>query len=85
MWYLLLGAAMFLLPGAWAFRRAPRELTHGGRVSMTTFLAAFVAYVGHGAVTILAAWNGVGNRSPARSITENPLQRSPGIATCDIV
>ena len=69
MWYLLLGTAMFLLPGAWAARRAPKELTDGDRISMTTFFAVFVAYVGHGAVTILAAWNGVWPVPLPREIT----------------
>ncbi len=59
MWYLFLGVAVFLLPGAWAARRAPKELTDSGRISVATFFAVFVTYVGHGAVTILAAWNGV--------------------------
>ena len=69
MWYLLLGAAIFLLPGAWAARRAPKELTDGGRISMATFFAVFVAYVGHGAVTILAAWNGVWPVALSREVT----------------
>ena len=55
MWTLVIGTMVFVLPGAWAVPRARAELIRNGRISTPTFLAAFVAHVGHGAVTIVAA------------------------------
>ena len=57
MWLLISGSLVFLLPGAWALRRATHELDERGRIAAETFVAAFVAYVGHAALTLLAAWN----------------------------
>ena len=55
MWTLVIGTMVFVLPGAWAVPRARAELIRNGRISTPTFLAAFVAHVGHGAVTVVAA------------------------------
>ncbi len=53
---LIVGAVVFLVPGAWVLRRAPDELKTSGAIAPDTFTAAFVAYVGHSAVTLVAAW-----------------------------
>ena len=58
MWLFVTGVAVFTLPGAWALPRVRRELIEDGRITTPTFLAVFVAYVGHAAVTLLAAWRG---------------------------
>ena len=55
MWTLVIGTTMLLLPGAWALRRARDELVRNGRISAPTFLAAFIAHIGHGAFTVVAA------------------------------
>ena len=56
MWILALGLAFLLVPGALAFRRAGPEFKSEGRISSTTFVLAFLAYAGHGAVTVTSAW-----------------------------
>ena len=56
MWLLIAGLAILIIPGAWAFSRAERELVGSGRLSTVTFAAALVAYVGHATVTLIAAW-----------------------------
>ena len=53
---LIFGLLVFLLPGAWALGRAKHELDKRGRITAQTFIAAFVAYVGHAGITLLASW-----------------------------
>ncbi len=57
MWLLVTGAGLFIVSGGWALSRARRELEERGRLGWKTFLAALLAYVGHAAVTLFAAWN----------------------------
>lgn len=59
MWYLLLGALVLILPGLWVLSRLHRELGGVGGFSRTTFLLAFIAFVGHVAITAATAWAGV--------------------------
>lgn len=56
MWTLVMGTILMLLPGAWALRRARDELVRNGRISTPTFLAAFIAHIGHGVCTLVAAF-----------------------------
>ena len=56
MWLLVAGSGLFVAFGGWALLRARRELAERGRLGVKTFLAAFLAYVGHAAVTLFAAW-----------------------------
>ena len=56
MWLLVTGAALFLISGGWALSRARREFEERGRLGWATFLGAFLAYSGHAAATLLAAW-----------------------------
>ena len=55
MWTLVIGTIVFVLPGAWAAPRARAELVRNGCISTPTFLAVFVAHIGHAAVTVIAA------------------------------
>ena len=55
MGWLVVGTLVLVLPGAWALKRAQRELVARGRLSTRTVLLAFVAYAGHALVTTLAA------------------------------
>jgi len=55
MGWLVVGTLVLVLPGAWALKRAKRELVARGRLSTRTVLLAFVAYAGHALVTTLAA------------------------------
>ncbi len=59
MWLLILGSAILILPGAWALMHAERDLVASARLGPTTFAAAFLAYVGHAVVTLIAAWGSV--------------------------
>ena len=59
MWVLISGLVLFLVPGGWALRRANRELHRLGGISLRTFIALFVAYVSHAAITAVAAWRAV--------------------------
>ena len=52
----LVGAGCFLLGGALTLLRAPSELAEKGRLSVLTFLAAFVAYAGLALSAFIAAW-----------------------------
>ncbi len=65
---LLMGLVVFLVPGTWALIRARRELDQDGGVSGLTFVAVFIAYVGHAAATCLAAWKGTWPMPIHRSI-----------------
>lgn len=58
MWVLISGLVLFFVPGAWALGRANRELHRRGGISLGTFIALFVAYAGHAAITVVAAWRG---------------------------
>lgn len=61
MWYiyLFIGAFFFLGFGGWAMHRARRELAATGSLSRPTFIAAFIAYVGHGCTVLVSAFLGV--------------------------
>ena len=59
MWYVLTGAMLLAIPGLFALVRAEREFTMSGRVSRVTFLAMFVAHLGHTIMTLASAWQGV--------------------------
>jgi protein-S-isoprenylcysteine O-methyltransferase Ste14 len=52
----VLGAGCFLLGGILALWRAPSELSQKGRISVPTFLAAFIAYAGLWLSLFVAAW-----------------------------
>ncbi len=56
MWLLVTGSGLFVIFGGWALSKARRDFAERGRLGLNTFLAAFLAYVGHAAVTLLAAW-----------------------------
>ena len=56
MWLLVTGSGLLIASGGWALLRARREFDERGRLGVRTFLAAFLAYVGHAAVTLFAAW-----------------------------
>ena len=56
MFFVVLGAGCFLLGGLLALWRAPSELAQKGRISVPTFVAAFVAYVGLWLSLFVAAW-----------------------------
>ena len=57
MWLLVAGAGLFIVSGGWALSRARREFEERGRLGWKTFLGAFLAYVGHAAATLWAAWS----------------------------
>jgi protein-S-isoprenylcysteine O-methyltransferase Ste14 len=40
----VIGSIAFLIPGWWAYRRAPREISETGRIYPATFAAALLAY-----------------------------------------
>ena len=54
---LVSGTLIFLVPLVWVAGRVRGELEQHERIRVPTFAALFVAYGGHGAVTLLAAWN----------------------------
>ncbi len=56
MWLLVTGSGLLIASGGWALLRARREFAENGRLGVRTFLAAFLAYVGHAAITLFAAW-----------------------------
>lgn len=56
MWLLVIGSLLFIAPGGWALSRARSEFAERGRLGVTTFVAALLAYVGHATVTLFAAW-----------------------------
>ena len=58
MGWLVGGSLVLTLPGAWALRRAERELEARGRLGPRTVLLAFAAYGGHASITLLAALRG---------------------------
>ena len=59
MWYLAAGLLVFVVPGAYVLRRASKEFEKNGRLASCTCSAALLAYIGHGAFTVLAAWKSV--------------------------
>jgi hypothetical protein len=72
MWLLTFGLLVFLLPGSWALRRAKRELHESDRITVQTFVAVFLAYVGYAVVTLFAAW---------KSSWPLPIPESVGLLT----
>lgn len=58
--WLVTGTLFLVVPGLWAMRRARREFDGQRRLSVRTAALAFVAYVGHAVVTVLAALAGAG-------------------------
>ncbi len=56
--YILLGTFFFVGVGLFAANRARRELAEVGRVTRPTFIASFIAYVGHGLTVLAAAYAG---------------------------
>jgi protein-S-isoprenylcysteine O-methyltransferase Ste14 len=56
--FFLAGTCCLLLTGILVLPRARRELESDGRISLGTFVPAFLAYVGHGLAAFAAAWRG---------------------------
>ena len=59
MWYLAAGLLVFLVPGVYVLRKSGKDFEKKGRFATRTFSAVFLAYIGHGGFTVLAAWKSV--------------------------